>query len=306
MASSSNPEIARVFLPSYPMFQLYKDGRVERLRQTVTVPPSDDPKTGVRSKDAPVPPLSSARIFLPKTSDPTAKLPLLIYIHGGAFCIESPFSPTYHNYLTSLVAKANVIAVSVQYRKAPEHNLPAAYDDAWDAINWIASHIERNGPEPWLNENADFDKVFLGGDSAGANIAHNMIMKSAGDDQVRLKFSGLFLMNPFFMNDEPDELISFIFPSSKGPNDPRLNPACIAIKELAAGLVCKRILVCVAEKDFLRERGVSYYETVKNSGWNGVIEMVEIEGEEHVFYLFKPDCEKAGELMDRVSSFLNL
>ncbi|GMI74549.1 carboxyesterase 13 [Hibiscus trionum] len=308
MASNNSPEIARVFFPSFPMFQVYKDGRIERFRQTETVPPCDDSQSGVRSKDTPVSNLTTARIFIPETADPTAKTPLLIYIHGGAFCIGSPFSPIYHNYLTSLVNKANVIAVSVEYRKAPEHNLPIAYDYAWTALKWVASHAKSDGPEPWLNERADFDRVFLAGDSAGANIAHNMITKLAStataDDLTGLKFVGLLLLNPYFMSHERDELIEFIFPTSNGSNDPRLNPGC-AIDELAAGLVCKRVLVCISEKDFLRERGVAYYEAVEKSGWTGDIEMVEIQGEGHVFFLLKPDCEKALDLMNRVSSFLN-
>ncbi|KAK8518821.1 hypothetical protein V6N13_017911 [Hibiscus sabdariffa] len=309
MASNNSPEneIAHDFFPSFPMFRVYKDGRIERLRRTETVPPCDNSPTGVRSKDTPVSAVSSARIFLPETADPTAKLPLLIYIHGGAFCIGSPFSPTYHNYLTSLVDKTNVIAVSVEYRKAPEHNLPIAYNDAWTAVKWVASHAKSDGPEPWLNERADFDRVFLAGDSAGANIAHNTIIKAStatADDLMGLKFVGLLLMNPYFIGHERDELIEFIFPTSIGSNDPRLNPGC-AMDELAAGLVCKRVLVCVSEKDFLRERGVAYHETVKKSGWDGEMEMVEIQGEGHVFFLLEPDCEKAVDLMNRVSSFLN-
>ncbi|KAE8721818.1 putative Alpha/beta-Hydrolases superfamily protein [Hibiscus syriacus] len=307
MASNCSPEIAKVFVPSFPMFQVYKDGRVERLRETETVPPCDDPQLAVRSKDTPVSTLTSARIFLPQTADPTAKIPLLIYIHGGAFCLESPFSPTYHKYLTSVVNKAKVIAVSVEYRKAPEYKLPIAYDDVWTAIKWVALHAKRDGPEPWLNERADFDRVFLAGDSAGANIAHNMIMKASGasvDDLIRLRFVGLLLLNPYFTNHERDELIEFIFPTSSGWNDPMLNPGC-DVDKLAAGLICERVLVCVADKDFLRERGVSYYEAVKKSGWNGVIEMAETQGEGHVFFLLKPDCEKAVDLMNRVSSFMN-
>ncbi|EOX98211.1 hypothetical protein QUC31_015292 [Theobroma cacao] len=303
--ASNTTEIAREFVNSFPLFRVYKDGRIERLRETETVPPSNDPQTGVQSKDTIVLPESSlsARLFLPKITDPTAKIPLVIYIHGGAFCIESPFSPLYHNYLTSLVNKANVIAVAIQYRKAPEYPLPIAYDDAWTAIKWVASHANRDGPEPWLNDHADFERVFFAGDSAGANIAHNMTMKAGADGLIGVKLVGMLLMNPFFRNNEPDELIEYIFPSSSGCNDPRMNPAS-AIKELA-GLACSRVLVCVSEKDFLKDRGVTYYEAVRKSGWDGVIDIVETPGEKHVFYLFDPSSQKAMDLMDQVSSFLN-
>ncbi|KAE8705121.1 putative Alpha/beta-Hydrolases superfamily protein [Hibiscus syriacus] len=163
------------------MFQVYKDGRVKRLRKTETVPPCDDPQLVVRSKDTPVSTLTSARIFLPQTADPIAKIP-----------------------------QSN--AVSVEYRKAPEYKLPIAYDDVWTAIKWVALHAKRDGPEPWLNERADFDRVFLARDSARANIAHNMIMKASGaslDDLIRVRFVGLLLLNPYFMNHGHDELVEF-------------------------------------------------------------------------------------------------
>ncbi|XWS39971.1 hypothetical protein CRYUN_Cryun18bG0100200 [Craigia yunnanensis] len=301
--ASNTAEIAHEFLPSFPMFRVYTDGRIERLRQTETIPPSNDPQTGVQSKDTSPESCLSTRLFLPKITNPTAKIPLVIYIHGGAFCIESPFSPTYHNYLTSLVNKANVIAVSVQYRKAPEHLLPIAYDDAWAAIKWVASHANRDGPEPWINDHADFERVFFAGDSAGANIAHNMTMKAGVDGLIGVKIVGMLLLNPFFMNNEPDELIEFIFPSSNGVDDPRMKPAS-AIKELA-GLACSRVMVCVSEKDFLRDRGLAYYEAVQKSGWDGVIDIYETPGEGHVFHLSSPSCQKAVDLMNQISSFLN-
>ncbi|XP_022749170.1 probable carboxylesterase 5 [Durio zibethinus] len=301
--ASNTAETARVFFPAFPMFRVYKDGRIERLRPTETVPPSNDPQTGVQSKDTSSESCLPARLFLPKITDPTAKIPLVIYIHGGAFCIESPFSPTYHNYLTSLANRANVMVVSVQYRKAPEHLLPVAYDDAWATVKWVASHVNRDGPEPWLNDHADFERVFLAGDSAGANIAHNMMMKTGIDGLIGVKIVGLLLMNPFFMNNEPDELIEFIFPSSSLCDDPRMNPAS-AIKDLA-GLACSRVLVCASEKDFLRDRAISYYEAVRKSGWEGVIDIFETPGEGHVFHLSNPSCQKAVDLMNQVSSFLN-
>jgi acetyl esterase/lipase len=308
MDSSNSNEIVHEFSP---FFRIYRNGKVERITaDTETVPPSNDPLTGVQTKDTVVSQENSlsVRLFIPKITDPTQKLPLLIYIHGGAFCIESPFSSLYHNYLTDLVHNANVIAVSVQYRRAPEHPLPAAYDDSWAAIQWVASHINGEGSESWLNGHADFDRTFLAGDSAGANIAHNMAVRAGSTNGLNgVKIVGVVLAHPFFGNNEPDTfspVIEFIFPSVRIYDDPRINPAGAGGAELAS-LGCARVLIFVAGKDRLRDRGVRYCEALKKSGWDGLVEIVETEGEGHVFHLLNPNCAKARVMMEKVVSFIN-
>ncbi|KAL9370966.1 hypothetical protein Peur_036106 [Populus x canadensis] len=293
-----------------PFFRVYRNGKVERITADAeTVPPSNDPHTGVQSKDTVVSQENSlsVRLFIPKIKDPSQKLPLLIYIHGGAFCIESPFSSTYHNYLTNLAHQANVIAVSVQYRRAPEHPLPIAYDDSWAAIQWVASHVNGNGVESWLNKHADFERTFLAGDSAGANIAHNMTVRAGVNGLFGVKTVGMVLAHPFFGGEEPDvfsPVIEYIFPDVKIYDDPRINPAGAGGVELAS-LGCSRVLIFVAGNDGLRERGYSYCDALKKSGWSGGVEIVETEGEDHVFHLFNPDCDRAVFMMKQVVSFIN-
>ncbi|KAJ4917592.1 putative carboxylesterase 3 [Raphanus sativus] len=72
-----------------PFVKIYKDGRVERLSGTQTLPASLTPQNGVVSKDVVYSPKHnlSARLFLPHKAKELAgcnKLPILIYIHGGA------------------------------------------------------------------------------------------------------------------------------------------------------------------------------------------------------------------------------
>lgn len=66
-----------------------------------------------------------------------------------------------------------------------------------------------------------------------------------------------------------------------------------------------RVLIFLAEKDHLRGVGGSYHEDLKNSEWVGRMEVVEHEGEEHVFHLMKPDCEKAIDLVNKFATFIN-
>ncbi|KAA8536174.1 hypothetical protein F0562_028652 [Nyssa sinensis] len=290
-----------------PFFKIHEDGSIQRFKKPEFAIPSYDPQTGVDSKDFVISPETgvSVRLFIPKSTDPDRKLPLLVYIHGGAFCLGSASSPTFHNFINLLVSEANVVVVSVDYRLAPEHPLPIAYDDSWSALQWVASHSAGNGPEPWLNNHADFQRAFLGGESAGANIANNVAIRAGVNPELinDVKFVGLLLIHPFFGGKEVDKMYKFMCPTSSGcDDDPRLNP--VADPGLPS-MRCSRVLFCLAEKDWLRNRGWAYYEALGKSGWGGEMEMMESEGEGHGFHLFNLTCEKAVTLMSRLASFLN-
>ncbi|GMH18188.1 hypothetical protein Nepgr_020029 [Nepenthes gracilis] len=304
MDSSASELIVHDF---QPFFKVYKDGRIERYMVSNYAPPGFDPKTEVQSKDVAISAESnvSARIFLPKvTGRPDRKFPLLVHYHGGGFCGGSAFGSICHSFLNTFVSMANVVAVSVDYRLAPEHPLPIAYDDAWLGLQWVVSHANGHGPDPWLNEHVDFSKVFLAGESAGANIAHDVALRASVtrlDDGV--KIVGLLLVHPFFGRKEPDEMYKYLCPTSSGSDDdPRLNPG---VDPRLPKLCCERVLVCVAEKDWLRDRGKGYYDSLVNSGWGGVAEFVETQDADHCFFLFDPSHHKAEPLRRKFASFIN-
>ncbi|KAG5526487.1 hypothetical protein RHGRI_032681 [Rhododendron griersonianum] len=301
-----------------PLCIVYKDGKVERLIGTEIVPPSAaDLETGVGSKDVVIKPDTgiSARLYKPKPTNPDQKLPVLVYFHGGAFLVQTAFSPTYQPFLNSLASQANVIIVSVEYRRAPEHPLPVGYYDSWAAVKWVVSHSGGDGEEEWLRDCADFGRVFFAGDSAGANIAHNMAIRVGSDGLDGGELAGLVLMHPFFWGKDPTgdettdvgvrEYVEKVWlsacPTSTGLDDPWINPV---MDPKWSGMGCAKVLVVVAEGDVLKHRGWLYYEELRKSGWGGEVEIMETEGEEHVFYLEKPHCDKAKDLVKRVASFL--
>lgn len=132
-----------------PFVKVYKDGKIERLMGTDIIPPGTHPETGVQSKDVVILPETgvSARLYKPKQTNQNQKIPLVFYFHGGGFYVQTPFSSTYQPFLNALVADSNIIIVSVDYRRAPEHPLPIGYDDCWASIKWVASHSNGGGPE---------------------------------------------------------------------------------------------------------------------------------------------------------------
>ncbi|TKY71194.1 2-hydroxyisoflavanone dehydratase [Spatholobus suberectus] len=316
---NSTKEIETEILPA---IRVYKDGTVERLMGSPMVPPSlEDPQTGVSSKDIVISndPSISARLYLPKsTQSPPNKLPILVYFHGGGFFIESAFSFLDHRYLNLIVSQANVVAVSVEYRLAPEHPLPAAFRDCWQALNWVTSHSNSNHTEPWLHDHGDFGRIYIGGDSAGGNIAHNVALRAGAEAlDGNVKILGAFLSHPYFwgsepIGSEPNEgslhlhvrVWNLVYPSAPGGiDDPTINPCAPGAPSLAT-LGCSKLLVCVAGKDRLRDRGVWYYEAVKNSGWQGQVELFEVEDEDHAFHIYNSQTENAKYMITRLASFL--
>lgn len=316
MASSSSENIVTDLSP---MLKVYRDGTVKRLYNTTYFPPTSDPdpKTGVSSKDVNITSSISARLFLPNIINSTdQKLPILAYFHGGGFCLESAFSEISHNYINLLVSEAKVLAVSVEYRLAPEHPLPIAYEDCWEAVQWVVS---RDNKEPWIINHGNSDKLYIGGDSSGGNIVHNIAMKAGQNHHQEVKILGGFLCCPYFWGSkcksETDSTINedglslayrlwmFAYPNAdNGIDNPMINPlADDGLSEMG----CLKLLVIEAENDDFKETSFDYVQRLKKNGWKGEVELVVFEGEGHYFHLFNLDSEKARCLIKRLASFIN-
>ena len=82
---------------------------------------------------------------------------IILYIHGGGFCMGS--LDTHRGLTARLALAARARALSVDYRLAPEHPFPAAVDDVVTAYRWLLKQGHRG------------DQIVLAGDSAGGGIA---------------------------------------------------------------------------------------------------------------------------------------
>lgn len=88
-------------------------------------------------------------------------LPVIVYFHGGGWVIAS--AEVYDGGARGLSRDVNAIVVSVDYRLAPEHKFPAAWDDALAAYRWVAENAASLGGDP--------TRLALAGESAGGNLA---------------------------------------------------------------------------------------------------------------------------------------
>lgn len=98
------------------------------------------------------------RLYRP---DGLLRPPLLVYAHGGSFALGA--LDGWDGALRALVRESGVAILHVDYRLAPEHRFPAAFDDMVAAIRHVADTGEALGIDP--------QRLGVGGDSAGANLA---------------------------------------------------------------------------------------------------------------------------------------
>ncbi|KAI3757595.1 hypothetical protein L6452_05136 [Arctium lappa] len=183
-----------------PPLVLNPDGSCTRFISFPCSPPTPDhdSDTPALSKDVTINDTNKTgvRIYLPKETliTPVGKLPLIIYYHGGGFVLMSASSTQVHNFCNQLAAHLHAVVVSVDYRLAPEHRLPAAYDDGMEALHWIQS-----SKDPWLTESVDFSNCYLMGTSAGANLAYHVAVRASLQlhDLEPLKIKGVILHHMF-------------------------------------------------------------------------------------------------------------
>lgn len=301
--------------PGY--LQVFSDGSVKRFAPEIA-PASPESLKGFKSKDVIIDPSKpiTARIFLPHTPNSSSPLPVVVYFHGGGFCIGSTTWLGYHYFLGDFSAASQSIVVSVDYRLAPENRLPVAYEDCYSSLEWILSSHQAHS-EPWLDR-ADLSRVFLSGDSAGGNITHNVALKAIRNGLNHLKIRGLLLIHPYFGSEgrtknEMEEgaaghvaMNDMFWGLSIPEGSNRDYFGCNFEKaELSAAqwLEFPAVVVYVAGLDFLKERGVMYSEFLQKKGAR-VVKQVEAERESHVFHVFYPESEATRLLQRQMSEFM--
>jgi acetyl esterase len=116
------------------------------------------------------------RLYLP---DDVEHPGLIVYAHGGAFVQGS--LPSWDHFLRDLVRLSGVAALSVDYRLAPEHRFPAAFDDMAAITRLAAREGDGFGIDP--------TRLAVGGDSAGACLALGaaLAMRDAGETALRFQ-----------------------------------------------------------------------------------------------------------------------
>ncbi|WP_058043073.1 alpha/beta hydrolase fold domain-containing protein [Streptomyces roseifaciens] len=79
---------------------------------------------------------------------------------------------TEHPWAARIADGAGAVVISVGYRLAPENRFPAALDDAYAVLTWVAEHAAELGIAP--------ERIAIGGHSAGAGLAAAVTLRTSG------------------------------------------------------------------------------------------------------------------------------
>lgn len=138
---------------------------VATLRQSVrdssVLLPAAEETAVARVEDHTIPSPSGdmhVRVYSPDGSSP---YPVTLYMHGGGYVVGD--LDTQDMIARALCHWGRTLVVSLEYRLAPEHKFPAAPDDVWAALQWLAANAGEWGGEP--------ARLAVAGDSAGGNLA---------------------------------------------------------------------------------------------------------------------------------------
>lgn len=204
------------------------------------------------------------RIFVPHAE---GKLPVALYFHGGGYVIGG-LDESDHE-ARRIAERIPAVVVSATYRMGPEHPFPAAVEDGWDVLNWVAENAAELGGDP--------SRLLVGGTSAGGGLAAaaGRLAAERGGPAIALAYLlcpwlDLTLTQPSveeFATDhglDRSELRWFV-ESYLGPDgnadDPLVSPA---LHDIPPGT--PPTFVLVAECDPLCDEALAYADKLKAAG----------------------------------------
>ncbi|MCX8560527.1 alpha/beta hydrolase [Mycolicibacterium mucogenicum] len=218
------------------------------------------------------------RIYRP---DVSGLLPVLVYAHGGGFVFCDLDS---HDGLCRNLANLTpAVVVSVGYRLAPEHRWPTAAEDLYAVTRWVSEHADELG--------ADAQRLAIGGDSAGGNLA--AVTALMARDRGELSITAQMLLYPVIAAEfdtdsyrrfgagyyNPREALQWYWdqyvPEPSDRSHPYASPLCGLLEGLPPAVVV------LAGCDPLKDEGLAYADALRDAG--GTVQQLFFAGGIHGF-----------------------
>lgn len=230
------------------------------------------------------------RLYRPAGDGP---LPALVYFFGGGWTLGT--IDTCDAICRALANAAGCVTVSVGYRLAPEHKFPAAVHDCAAAVRWVAANATELTVDP--------DRIAVGGDSAGGNLAAAVTLL-ARDGGPRLAHQLLVYPNTdhgadtasrrecvdplLFNRTSVDWYWDHYLRSDQDGADPLVSPLRAAD---LSGLPPATVIT--AEYDPLRDEGEAYAAALAAAGVP--VELRRFDGMIHGFFAMGGDLDQGRE-----------
>ena len=227
--------------------------------------------------------------------------PLILYVHGGGFVFGDLRMGDW--MCSSVAVTVGAVVVSVDYRLAPGHPFPAAVEDCYAALTWVAENAADLGAATAGETTAP--RVGVMGESAGGNlsavlcllardrggpeISHQALLYPA-TDMTRVSTTAAHSL----IISEPD-MLAFrrLYLGAADPADPLASPLLAGDH---SGL--PPALIQVAEHDPLRDDGVRYAAALRSAGVP--VRLTEYVGMPHGYLNFPGVCRSARQAMAEI------
>ena len=231
------------------------------------------------------------RLYTPPGAGP---FPVVAWIHGGGFWMGDELA-MWDGTCSRLAQGAGAVVASIGYRLAPEHPFPAAVEDSFAGLRFVAAHAAEWG--------GDASRLAVMGGSAGGNLAAVMALRARDEGGPPLVFQVLVvpavaafdgtesrrIFAKGYGLDGIPQMVAAYLPRESDRAEPWASPLLAARFD---GL--PPALVLTAEFDPLRDEGEQYAEKLRGAGV--AAELRRFEGAIHGFLGSSGDA-KASEAL---------
>ena len=226
-------------------------------------------------------------------------LPVIMYFHGGGWVLGN--IETHDTLCRQLALASGCAVISVDYRLAPEHPFPAAFDDCYEATQYVSKHAGELGLDP--------NRIVVAGDSAGGNLAAAVTLKAR--DKGTPNIHSQYLIYPVleanfdtasykdFATDHglTRQTMQFFWNQYVQKEADRSNPYAAPLRaDHLHGLPFTQIIT--AECDVLRDEGEQFATLLKKAGVE--VELIRYEGMLHGFMHFAAAFDDGQRAIDQL------
>jgi acetyl esterase len=242
----------------------------------------------------------NARLYRPSADE---LLPILIYFHGGGF-IKGDLE-THDAALRAISNRSNWLILAVDYHRTPEYAYPVQIDEAYAALEWVATNASQIG--------ADGNRIAVGGDSVGGCLAavtaqrardqhgpkliYQLLLYPVTDLMFESETQQAFAQGPVLYKQPHLEVLNYYLSRDVDLKQPYASPLFATD---FSGL--PPALIVTGEFDALRDDGEQYALKLRQSGV--VVTGVRYTGMVHDFLLFGGVIDASKLLIEQVAATL--